>query len=153
MAANGLGERIRTLRTAVGDAVGEVDFFVAEDSAYSSLKDTERKQIRERVRVPCTTLDALAADLPPIGLLKIDVEGLERSVIAGAAALLRRDRPVLFVEIYGGTASNTDPEGTVKDICVHGYEPFVYAHDTGLLPYTQHRDDRYNYFFIPRPAV
>jgi FkbM family methyltransferase len=128
VAANGLRERIRTLRTAAGDAVSEVGLFVAADSAFSSLKDTRRTRIRERIRVPCTTLDALAAEQPlPIGLLKIDVEGLERAVIAGAAELLRRDRPVLLVEIYGGVDSNPDPEGTVEDIRAHGYEPFVYA--------------------------
>lgn len=144
----------RTLRTAAGHAVGEVEFFVAADSAFSSLKDTGRKRIRERVRVPCTTLDALAAELPlPVGLLKIDVEGLERAVIAGAAQLLRRDRPVLLVEIYGGAPSNPDPEGTVEEIRTHGYEPFIYAQDAGLLPYEKHRDDRYNYFFMPRPPI
>lgn len=115
VAANGLQDRIRTLRTAAGDAVGEVDFFVAADSAFSSLNDTGRIRIRERTRVPCTTLDALAAELPlPVGLLKIDVEGLERAVIAGAAELLRRDRPVLLVEIYGGAASNPDPNGPLR---------------------------------------
>jgi FkbM family methyltransferase len=154
VAANGLRERIRTLRTAAGYAVSEVEFFVAADSAFSSLKDTRRTRIRERIRVPCTTLDALATELPlPVGLLKIDVEGLERAVIAGAAELLRRDRPVLLVEIYGGADSNPDPEGTVADICAHGYKPFVYAHHTGLVPYEQHRDDQYNYFFMPRAPL
>lgn len=85
----------------------------------------------------------------PVGLLKIDVEGLERAVIAGAAELLRRDRPVLLVEIYGGAASNPDPERTIADIRAYGYEPFVYADDAGLQPYQRHRDDRYCYFFIP----
>lgn len=123
---------------------------VAADSAFSSLNDTGRIRIRERTRVPCTTLDALAAELPlPVGLLKIDVEGLERAVIAGAAELLRRDRPVLLVEIYGGAASNPDPERTIADIRAYGYEPFVYADDAGLQPYQRHRDDRYCYFFIP----
>lgn len=54
VAANGLQDRIRTLRTAAGDAVGEVDFFVAADSAFSSLNDTGRIRIRERTRVRWT---------------------------------------------------------------------------------------------------
>ncbi|VBA57825.1 hypothetical protein LAUMK41_02665 [Mycobacterium attenuatum] len=154
VAANGLQGRIHPLRVAAGETVGEVEFFVAADSAFSSLKDTSRKKIRERTRVPCTTLDALAMQLPlPVGLLKIDVEGLESEVISGATELLRRDRPILLVEIYGGTASNPDPAATVERIRALGYEPFVYAHDTGLLPYQVHRDDRYNYFFIPRAPM
>lgn len=149
VAANNLQDRVRTLRTAASDTVGEADFFITDDSAFSSLKDTERRKVNERLRVPVTTLDVLAADLPRVGLLKIDVEGFERAVIAGAGELLRRDLPVLFVEIYGGTASNPDPEGTIADICAFGYKPFVYGRDSGLLPYESHRDDRYNYFFIP----
>jgi hypothetical protein len=98
-------------------------------------------------------LDALAEELPPVGLLKIDVEGLERSVIAGADKLLQRDLPVLFVEIYAGTDSNPDPDGTVEHICSYGYSPFVYASDVGLVPYETHRDDRYNYFFVPSQAA
>ena len=85
-------------------------------------------------------------------------------MIAGAADLLRRDRPILFVEIFGGDHSNPDPEATVEEIRAYGYEPFTYAsvssllnlnapHDAGLLPYEKHRDNRYNYLFIPRPRV
>jgi FkbM family methyltransferase len=151
VAANNLQNRVRTIRAAAGDANGEAEFFVAKDDGFSSLKDTRRVAIRERVQVRCTTLDTLATELPlPVGLLKIDVEGFERAVIAGATDLLQRDRPVLFVEIYGGSDSNPDPEGTIEDIRAHGYEPFVYTQNAGLVPYEQHSDDRYNYFFIPR---
>ena len=164
VAANSLQDRVRTLRTAAGDQVGEVEFFVATDSGFSSLKDTGHAPIREQIKVPCTTLDALAAELPgPVGLLKIDVEGLERTVIAGAAELLLRDRPVLMVEIFGLYDSNPDPMGTVEDILSYGYEAFVYAsgspmvnrnalNDSGLIPYEKHLDYRYNYFFVPRRA-
>jgi FkbM family methyltransferase len=143
--ANALQDRIRTLRTAVGSEVGEVDFFVTTDSAFSSMKDTRRRRVSEKVRVPCTTLDALMPSLAtPVGLVKIDVEGFERAVIRGATELIERDRPVLFVEIYGGT---------VRDIEQLGYDAYVYARSVGLLPYESHRDDRYNYFFIPRRTV
>jgi len=40
--------------------------------------------------VPVTTLDLLAADLGPIALLKIDVEGFEIAVLSGAAGVLSR---------------------------------------------------------------
>ncbi len=147
VAANGLEDRVRILRTAAADSVGEVDFFVARENEFSSMKDTGRKRIQRRVRVPCTTLDSL--ELPPVGLLKIDVEGFERTVISGADALLQRDRPVLFVEIYGGSASNPDPEGTVESILAYGYRAYVYAADVGLVPFERHRDDQQNYFFVP----
>ncbi|OYT87377.1 MAG: hypothetical protein CFE43_21820, partial [Burkholderiales bacterium PBB3] len=48
------------------------------------------------------TLDIVSLDsltLPGrVGMLKIDVEGMELDVIEGAAELLRRDRPILYIE-------------------------------------------------------
>lgn len=49
-------------------------------------------------RVPVETLDAVMAGMEPVRLIKIDVEGMETEVIAGARALLSRDRPILLVE-------------------------------------------------------
>jgi FkbM family methyltransferase len=55
---------------------------------------------RETVRR--TTLDALIARSAwgRCDFLKMDVEGAEREVVAGAAATLRRDRPCLSVAVY-----------------------------------------------------
>jgi FkbM family methyltransferase len=47
--------------------------------------------------VPLAPLDAIEA-CAGARLIKIDVEGMEADVLAGAASLLRRDRPVLYVE-------------------------------------------------------
>ena len=47
--------------------------------------------------VPMKTLDEF--DLPPIGFVKIDVEGHEEAVVAGAELLLKRDRPACMIEI------------------------------------------------------
>jgi FkbM family methyltransferase len=47
-------------------------------------------------RVPVRPLDEL--ELPRVDILKIDVEGMELDVIAGADATIRRCRPVLMVE-------------------------------------------------------
>ncbi|MGE3303203.1 MAG: FkbM family methyltransferase [Hyphomonadaceae bacterium] len=49
------------------------------------------------VQVAARRLDSF--DLPPIGFMKIDVEGHERAVIEGATALIARDKPALIVEI------------------------------------------------------
>jgi FkbM family methyltransferase len=36
----------------------------------------------------------------PVALIKIDVEGAEQLVLTGALELLRRDRPLLFIEVH-----------------------------------------------------
>jgi FkbM family methyltransferase len=51
---------------------------------------------REGDRVTVVTLDGLA--LPRCDLIKIDVEGMERAVLAGAVNLIARFKPYLYVE-------------------------------------------------------
>ena len=62
------------------------------------------------MRVPMRTLDALAIDREGglaghrIDFIKIDVEGHERSVLAGGRETIARDRPDLFVEFNSAAA-------------------------------------------------
>jgi FkbM family methyltransferase len=51
------------------------------------------------VEVSCRVLDDIFADLP-VTYLKFDIEGAEWEALRGAAALIRRDRPILAVAIY-----------------------------------------------------
>lgn len=46
--------------------------------------------------VPMMTIDSLKLD--PVHLMKIDVEGMEADVLAGAKMTIKRHRPVLYVE-------------------------------------------------------
>jgi FkbM family methyltransferase len=48
-------------------------------------------------RVPCLTLDQYVT-LPKVDLVKIDVEGMEADVLRGGEGLLKRFKPVLYVE-------------------------------------------------------
>ena len=50
-----------------------------------------------KIPVPTRRLDDF--ELPPVGFIKIDVEGHEEEVIRGAGKLLRRDQPVFMIEI------------------------------------------------------
>jgi hypothetical protein len=49
--------------------------------------------------VPTLTLDVLLESFPRPQVLKIDVEGAEALVLAGAERLLSSARPVVFVEV------------------------------------------------------
>jgi FkbM family methyltransferase len=70
-------------------------------------------------RVPAMSLDGLLSDpsVPRPDLIKIDVEGGEVAVLAGAFALLRRHRPIVFVALHGART------GTECRQCLeaHGY--------------------------------
>jgi FkbM family methyltransferase len=89
-------------RRAVGSGVGIATFHCMRDSAYSGLVDTGREPAVRAVEVPVTTLDTEvdARGLARVDLLKIDVEGFEPEVLAGAKRLFaREDAPIVLVEI------------------------------------------------------
>jgi FkbM family methyltransferase len=76
---------VRAENTALGEAPGELSF---SDTRADDENSVQRSG--SGIRVPVTTLDLLAADLGPVALLKIDVEGFEIAVLHGATGVLRR---------------------------------------------------------------
>ena len=87
--------------TAIGDSVGTVSFNVNHDPQVSSLlplgvdriKSYPSSKVVEKIAVSVTTLDVLFNNRKleePI-FLKIDVQGFEDRVIAGAAVFLASD--------------------------------------------------------------
>jgi FkbM family methyltransferase len=82
---------------ALGDTNGEIDIFDYADeagsqhaSAYREVIEDVRKRPSAVWKVPCKTLDEMAAEmgLDRIGLLKIDTEGYELPVLKGARGLI-----------------------------------------------------------------
>ena len=86
-------------QTAVGDTNGVTRFRVTRDTTGASILQP-REEMRElvgsnwtveaEIEVPLCTLDTLLSDLSAISLLKIDVQGFERQVLAGAVQILKR---------------------------------------------------------------
>ncbi len=72
--------------------------------------------------VDVVTLDSL--NFVGVRFIKIDVEGAELQVLAGAKALIACDRPILLVELLAGTYA--DPAGAVEAIAAtYNYDPFI----------------------------
>jgi FkbM family methyltransferase len=96
----------------------------------------------EVIPIPVRTLDSYA--LSGVGLIKIDVEGHEEAVLAGARTLLSADLPALIIEIEerhnpGGMERIT---GMLSSL---GYLPFSFE-DGRLVP---HRGVGINVVFLP----
>ena len=87
--------------------------------------------------------DFFAANhLPPITLLKMDVEGYETKALEGLRNTIWRDRPPIFVEIqkeqYDGLASRQGPR--VKDLLYPDHVIFEVGASRGrpvLKPFLQ----------------
>jgi FkbM family methyltransferase len=90
---------------AVGETNGVTTLRVTRDSTGASILPP-REEMREliggnwavenEVECPLRTLDTLAAALPEVSLLKIDVQGYEKEALAGAAETLAKTRFLLI---------------------------------------------------------
>jgi FkbM family methyltransferase len=103
LAANAL-RQAEIVRCALGDHDGTVEFAVPV--VTSARSDTGTARIGpgcagyDALQVTLSRLDSVAAErsLARLDLVKIDVEGYERSVLDGAAGILERYRPVIVIE-------------------------------------------------------
>src|SRR5262249_42688339 len=89
------------LSSQSGEGVLRVPLLEANhtEPAVGTLEPANRLEHRpcREIRVPMRRLDEL--ELPPVGFVKIDVEGHEEAVLKGGERLLERDRPTYMVEI------------------------------------------------------
>ena len=110
------GLPVRLFECALAEAPGEADLFLADpgtgNPAANTLLDSPG---RRRVRVPVRTLDeVLAAEgVVRVDHLKIDVEGAELRVLAGAVKSLDRVRRVVL-EIHEPRVSTAEVEAFLK---------------------------------------
>ena len=111
---------IRTYEIALSNFNGATDFFTNYTNFSGSLekdgnpcfvfKDTEKAKVEVR------KLDTVLKDLK-IDVIKIDVEGSEFDVLKGAIDIIKRDKPVLYIEFH-----NSDRPKIIDWLGEHGYE-------------------------------
>lgn len=107
--ANQLESRVTLRRLAIGQGPGEVELkhFVGLGSVNASIYPLGDLEF-EVETVEVASLDSLAADYPRApALIKCDVEGAERDVLRGAAAVLagqNGEPPLVFLEANYETA-------------------------------------------------
>ena len=105
---------------AISDTLGLSDFMVANSARAVSyigpaIGTALTGGVRERQMVPTLTLDCLADTLPLPDVLKIDVEGAEALVLAGASRVLKAG-PIILVETVERTS-----EMVHHILSAHGY--------------------------------
>lgn len=154
---------------ALSDTPGNARFVEKiERSGTSALSDYAASMRAEQdsieYAVDVRTLDEIALDGPPTGLVKIDVEGAEGAVLLGASRLISRDRPPILFE-SGPTANDAAVKIDVFDLLKNkfGYRitavrNFVYGKslidDRGAFDYVrQYPATAFNFVALPAEAA
>jgi FkbM family methyltransferase len=105
---NGL-RNVRLFRCALSNMSGETRLYHHPDSSRNSLgADCGTPSTWEEVRV--RTLDSVLEEqgVNCVDLLKIDTEGAEQLVLAGAESLLRRCKPIVVFEVNPAASTALD---------------------------------------------
>jgi FkbM family methyltransferase len=99
--ANVEGKRVDVIHCAASDQSGVVRFYSSKVSGWSSLYGVRGAIDGEQVDVPAVKLSKLLRDrgIERIGVLKIDVEGAEYSILLGDGELLEIPMDALLVEV------------------------------------------------------
>ena len=169
LAWHGIGRQVTPIHAAVSDAPGELLLVTPKKTsgrmgrAYAYVAETAPEgKVRpdlEDVGVevqptPVVTLDDYCArnGVARVDFIRMDIEGAEQKALAGAEAILDRDRPhvlieihpVMLADVFGGSA-----EAVVDVFRSRGYRMFALNGDrleerTTVCPDVPWKD----YFFI-----
>lgn len=136
LALNFAGTAVRTVDAALWDKSGEATLYRHRLSdAFNTLEaevtDFDRTRGGETTTVRCLTLDEYAKTNKPPTVIKIDVEGGEKRLLAGAAATLRAARPVVAMEVWAGEGGERFSLPAARAVLDLGYSAFVLSEDGG----------------------
>jgi FkbM family methyltransferase len=123
-------------RALLSDSAGE------EASLVRTHKGTASAQGHDRL--PAVTLDSVLGDAGPLAVdvLKIDTDGFDGKILAGAVGILDRDRPAVIFEwhplLYEATGQ--DWHRPFEVLTAHGYRWLVWFDKYGTF---SHLEDAY----------
>jgi FkbM family methyltransferase len=130
IALNRLGDRVSVEPVALGASTGELAFSTGLDTTNHVLSETDggHQQVRQ------TTADMLFANQTPLAM-KLDVEGYEAAVLAGARTILADPKlKALIVELNGsGSRYGFDDETTHRSLLQCGFASCSYDPMSRLL--------------------
>jgi FkbM family methyltransferase len=114
---------VTVIPAAASDSLGLAKFHIAGRARSSNHLDgvgsTQSGGTRRTEQVLTITLDWLLGQVPAPQVLKIDVEGLESKVLAGAEAVLSKARPVIWCEV-----DPVNKEEVSRLLHAHNYDIF-----------------------------
>lgn len=122
---NALDERVNVMNLGLADLNGSISFSSDQDTVNHVLSEGERANSVEHVKV--ARLDDVLHGKNPI-MIKIDVEGYESQVLAGAEATLANPALLaVIVELNGSGKRYGKDDGEIHDLLLSkGFDSFHY---------------------------
>jgi FkbM family methyltransferase len=148
---NWVHERLIVRQAAVGSVAGRVELCFCPDNLGGATVKADQGETSTFTRTadylvgmhsvvaPMVTLDEEFPYDLPIKFLKIDAEGYEPQVLAGANRLLQhRCIDYIMLEALHEVAGNmwNSLLDKITEICALGYAPFTFDGDSNLTPTT-----------------
>jgi FkbM family methyltransferase len=124
---NHFTSRILLSESALSDKVGVTPMYIPIEHNFPDMVPTnvsinpafhEKSEIQREISVAVSTLDVFSREhrLPQIDILRIDAEGAEDLVLAGARTVLRESRPFVFVEVLEGRVDHANIERICQEL-------------------------------------
>lgn len=124
---NSAGTSVKVVDAALWDSTGTATLYrhVLGD-VFNTLEpkvaEANLSRAAGKIEVRCVTLDDYVKTNPPPTVIKIDVEGGEKRLLAGASATLRSARPVVAMEVWAGEAGEKFSLPAALALLELGYE-------------------------------
>ena len=126
--AYGNDSRLVLFNCGVGSEPGSQSFVEGDGSFSRTVVRDAEEQPPQETKIALTTLDA---SIPRATMIKIDVEGYEPCVLAGAAETIRRDKPRLAVAAYHAPEHLAELVEQISNL--HGGYRFYLRHHGGFF--------------------
>jgi FkbM family methyltransferase len=117
---------------AVWDSSGWLEFersFLPAESGWGALTAVRNLNKGQCISVRTVSLDSWkgAAGLPAVDMIKLDAEGAELRILAGARSILSKFRPVLLLEVSAPllTQGGSSPSALIAELTSLNYATFI----------------------------
>ena len=121
---------------ALAETAGMRELFLPDIGVSGSFELHEYQRQFEKILCPTVTLDqfCLQNSVIKIDFIKADVEGAEWLVLKGGEQIIKRDRPILFVEIQAHSTKlfGHEPRDVFVWLSGRGYTPYWVDQDASL---------------------
>ena len=117
---------VRVVQAAVSCCAGMATLYRDSDHRRHSLWEANTiTKTGDAVSVPMVTLDSLAVDVPHLTAIKIDAQGAEAQILAGATETLTNPALTWAVELWaqGLTDAGSSVDAVIDVFEAHGWHP------------------------------